>query len=120
MLSKIKFNYFVKLDVKFFLMKYNKFFIKGNNGVIYFMLPNFYFFKNIENRLSFCFLNKYFFNTVFKQISFYLKFFYKFFFVRLKLKGLGYRIKKYDKGLYRFFMGYNHYFYFYTPINIFI
>jgi hypothetical protein len=33
---------------------------------------------------------------------------------------LGYRIKKYNKNFYRFFMAYNHFFYFYVPKNFFI
>lgn len=121
MLEKIKFNYFVKLNVQFFFEKQkNLFFIKGKTGVIVFSLPNYYFINIINNSFNFCFLNKYFFYTFFKQISFYLKFFFKYYFIRLRLKGLGYRIKKYNKFLYRFFMGYNHFFYFYVPINTYV
>jgi hypothetical protein len=120
MKKKLKFNYFLKLDVEFFYSKFYIFYIKGENGVVFFKLPKYFFHKNINNILSFCFLNKYFFNSFYKQILFFLKFFYKFYFIRLKLKGLGYRIKKYNSDLYRFFMGYNHYFYFYVPINTYI
>ena len=119
MLIRQKFNYFLSLDIKFFF-RLNYLYINGDNGVIRFVLPKFFFLKNNNNSVSFCFLNKYFYSVVFKQINFYLNFFFKFFFIRLKLKGLGYRVKKYNKDMYRFFMGYNHYFYFYTPRNIFI
>jgi hypothetical protein len=119
-LNKIKFNYFLKLDVNFYIDEFNSLLIKGNNGVVYFFLPSFYFLKSNKNNINFCFLNKFYFNIVYKQLFLYLKFFYKVYFLRLKLKGLGYRIKKYNKNLYRFFMGYNHFFYFYVPINLFV
>ena len=119
MQKKVKFNFFLKLDLSFY-NKLNFIYIKGENGVIFFKLPNYFFYKNINDILSFCFLNKYFFNSFFKQILFFIKIFYKYYFIRLKLKGLGYRIKKYNNDLYRFFMGYNHYFYFFVPVNTYI
>jgi|SRR5690606_5298591 len=119
MIVRIKFKFLVKLDVDFFI---NNFFIfiKGKNGIVKIFLPNYYFFKKDNNKFFFNFLNKNYYNLIIKQLFLNLKLFYKFFYIRLKLKGLGYRIRRYMQYLFRFFIGYNHYFYFFVPLNTFI
>jgi hypothetical protein len=52
-------------------------------------------------------------------INLYLNFF-KVFFFKLKLRGLGYRIKKISVNVFRFFFAFNHFFYFFCPINMVI
>jgi hypothetical protein len=116
------FNYLIKVKLNLFLFtKLNLLLIKGRFGIIYIYMPKIYFYKKGKNNeLFLCFLNKFFFYSFFKQFFFIYKIFYKFFYFRLKLKGLGYRIKRMTKKIYRFFLAYNHYFYFFVPLNIFV
>ena len=115
------FNYLIKIRLNFFLFtKLNILLIKGKFGIIFLYLPKYYFYKLENNKFLFCFLNKYFFYYLLKQFFFIYKKFYKFFYFRLRLKGLGYRIKRMTKKIYRFFLAYNHYFYFFVPIDIYI
>lgn len=114
-------NIFFNDEINFlFLKNKNIFLIKGTYGIILLYLPSYYYYNIINNDLFFIFFSKYKFFSFIKQIYFFYKFFYKIFFFRIKLKGLGFRIKQITKKIYRFFMGYNHYFYFYVPKNIFI
>jgi hypothetical protein len=84
-------------------------------------LPRFYYLKlNLGNELNFLFLDKWFFKTFLKQFFFFYKVFFKFYFFRIKLKGLGYRIRKMTNKLYRFFVAYNHYIFFYVSSNVFV
>lgn len=116
------FSYLIKIKLNLLLFKkLNLLLIKGKFGIIYLFMPKFYFYKIEKNdKLLFCFLNKYYFYYLLKQFFFIYKIFFKFYYFRLKLKGLGYRIKKITKKIYRFFLAYNHYFYFFVPLNIFI
>jgi hypothetical protein len=122
MQEKILVNNSVAVNLNFNLfLNLNLFFLKGKEGVIFFHMPIIYFIKNLNGlNFSFCFTQKNIYFSFLKQFFYFIKIFYKFFYIRLRLKGLGYRIKKYDKNLYRFFIGYNHYFYFYVPINVYI
>jgi hypothetical protein len=36
------------------------------------------------------------------------------------LRGLGYRIKRVSRKIYRFFFAFNHFFYLYVPVNVYI
>ena len=68
--------------------------IKGLYGLFIYKMPSYYFYKLYNNTINFIFLNKYIYTSFIKHfISIYkkLSFLYS---VRLKVKGLGYRIKK--------------------------
>lgn len=103
-----------------FSLKTSEIFIKGYYGLLIFKLPSYYFFIKNNNLFSFLFLNRFFF------ISFLKHFFYKYnrlfliYFIRLKIKGLGYRIRKVSNNLYYFFFNYTNMFYFNIPNNIMI
>lgn len=84
-------------------------------GYIKYYMPSFYFFKN--NR--FIFLKKEFFKTFINNFFYFYNRFCRFYFFKLRLRGLGYRIKKITKKLYRFFFAFNHYFYFHVSKDIF-
>jgi hypothetical protein len=44
----------------------------------------------------------------------------KIFFFRLKLRGLGYSVRRFSKYLFSFFMAVSNRFYFHIPLNIFV
>lgn len=127
--NKLSINYKLRaedLDI-FYYVRSNILFLKGNYGTSFLYMPKYFFIKHKYKDLTssnkvlyFLFLNKYNFFTVIKQIFNLYTILYKFYFFRLKLKGLGFRIRKITKGLFRFFFAYNHFFYFHVPNNIFV
>ena len=52
------------------------------------------------------------------QFIFSYKYLFFFNFVKLKIKGLGYRIKKISDNLLRFFFGSTNFFYLHIPLNV--
>src|SRR5579872_7514993 len=83
--------------------KLNILFIKGNNGVVCLYLPKISFIKMSSNKIRLLFYSKEKFFSVLKQFLFLYKLLFKFFFFRIRLRGLGYRIKKISKKIYKFF-----------------
>jgi len=98
----------------------NLFFIKGVMGVLVLKMPSLFFYINKENFLSFVFLNRFFFISFFKHFSYLYKRLYFFNFVRLKIRGLGYRISKISSSFFRFFFGHTNFFYLHAPKDIII
>lgn len=115
---------FLYRDIELIFFKNaNKIFMQEHILVIRLFFINFYFFKLIhENKknLNFIFLN---FNKFF---SFFKNFFNLYnninnlYFFRLKLKGLGFVLKRYSKYVFSFLMAVNHFFYFFVPNIILI
>jgi hypothetical protein len=100
-----------------------------NNNILYLFnkisyvkvfLPSIYFYSTNKLNINFIYLNKITFISVLKQLLTFFNVVTKFYFFRIRLRGLGYKIKKYAPKLYRFFFAYNHYFYFHVPLDIFI
>lgn len=77
-----------------------------------------FFFSNNQNK--FIFLDKNKFLNILKYLLYFFNKCLKFFFFRLRLRGLGYKLEKFSLKLYRFFFAYNHYFYFHVPKDIFV
>jgi hypothetical protein len=118
---KYKKNY--KLTSKFNIyLSYKNFiiFIKGIYGILSLKLPSLYFYIMNKNLISFIFLQKNIFIN-FIKIFFckYNKLFY-IYWICLKIKGLGYRIRKLSKNLYYFFFNYTNMYYLNIPKNIII
>lgn len=115
-----KFYIFSKNINIYLVSKKSLILIQSDLGIISIKLPSYYFFINKLNIISFIFLNRFFF------ISFIKHFFYNYdklsiiYFIRVKIKGLGYRIRKISNDLYYFFFNYTNMFYFYIPNNILI
>lgn len=104
------------LDNVFFLPYKQLFFLKGDCGVLSFFVPKFYF----------IYANKIIFYSLFDYKSFlnhfineYLKSF-NFSFCKLKLRGLGYRVKHISNCLIRFFLGFTNYYFLHVPYDILI
>lgn len=121
MKENVVYNYIIRLDLKLLYKKeLNILFIKEKYGVLFLYLPRFFFISENINNLKLSFLSKLNFMNVLKQFLFLCNYYLVLFFFRIKLKGLGYRIRKITKKIYRFFLAYNHYFYFFVPKNVFI
>lgn len=105
----------------FFFANRSLFVLKGIFGIIFIKMPSIYFYKYIFNNcLSLLFLSIFSFNFFFKHFVNNLIKLSKLFFFRIRIKGLGYRIKKISNNLYRFFFTSTNYFYFHIPFNVLI
>ena len=105
------FNYFIDFNSKYIyiLYIYRKYFFK---------IPSYYFMRYNNNILNFLFINYFFFLAFIKFIfKFYNKYFIYYYF-NLKLKGLGYRIKKLSKYLVRIYFNRSNYYYIHIPNTI--
>jgi len=103
-----------------FLLKDNIMFIKGPYGYFIIYMPSEYYLNNIEEDYYFLFVKKYFFVSIYKQfLNMYIRII-NFFYIRLKLKGLGYRMSKMNDSFYRFFFAVNNFYYFHVPNHIYL
>ena len=96
----------------------NLLFLQKNLSYGKLRLPSFFFVLKKEKKIIFLFTMFKFMKTMLNLILSYYKKSFKFFFFRLRLRGLGYKIKKFAKKFYRFFFGINHYFYLNVPYDI--
>lgn len=105
----------------FFFPNRSLFILKGFWGIFFIKMPSFYFYKYISNNsFSLVFLTSFSLNFFFKHFVNNLIKLSKLFFFRIRIKGLGYRIKKISNNLYRFFFTSTNFFYFHIPLNILI
>lgn len=105
------FSYYINLA-------YNSIIIIVKSRFFVFKVPSIFFFKVVNNNYKFLFLSKFYYITFIKHLfSFYNRFF-TFFYFRLKLKGLGYRIFNVTKNLIKIFFNRNNFFYVHVPLCI--
>jgi len=105
------FNYFIDLFC-------NKIIIIVKSRYFIFKIPSIFFYKVINNGYKFIFLSKFYYITFIRHLlSFYSRFF-MFYYFRLKLKGLGYRVFNVTKNLIKIFFNRNNFFYVHIPLCI--
>lgn len=114
-----KFIVNLRSDLFLFLNK-NIFLFIGPFGYIRFYLYNFFFWKRRKNGFSFIFFNRQIYVSFLKYFIYVHRHVSTLFFFKLRLRGLGFRIKKLTSGLFKFFLARNHFYYFYIPINMYI
>lgn len=110
---KIIFNKFVNFYFDFFS---NFFFVKFLKNVLFFKMPRFFFCE----KKKYIFFKKYSLTTFLSNLTRSVSFFFSFFFVRFKMRGLGYRVKHITKNIIRFFIGTTNFYYFVCPTNLYI
>jgi len=117
---QILFNMFLYRNIQIsFLKGTNKLFLQENLLVIRLYLIKNFFLKNSIDNFNFLFLNwKNFYSFFINFLNTYRNINSLFFF-RLKLKGLGFVLKRYSKYLFSFLMAVNHFYYFFAP-NFFL
>lgn len=79
-------------------------------------LPDFYFFRYQANGFSFLFYSHGFFSFFFQGLRW--KFSLFFYFLKLKVRGLGYRIRRLAPGLLRFFIGTTNFLFLHVPATL--
>ena len=126
--KSLNFNFLLKnflyRDIEIIFFKNaNKIFIQEQILIVRLFFINLYFFKLIDNsnkNLNFIFLNFKKFFSFFKNFFNIYNNINNLYFFRLKLKGLGFVLKRYSKYVFSFLMAVNHFFYFFVPSVILI
>lgn len=93
-------------------------YIKGLYGIVLYKLPSFYLYNFNKKKLILLFINKFLFFSLIRHFFVLYKRLYYIFSIRLKIRGLGYRIRKISDNLYYFFFNYTNMYYFYIPNNV--
>lgn len=109
---------FFKLFIYYIDLAYNCIIIIMKSRFFIFKIPSIFFFKLEGKNYKFIFLNKFFFVSFLKHLfNFYNKLF-MFYYFRLKLKGLGYRIFNITKHLIQIYYNRSNFFYVHIPLCI--
>jgi hypothetical protein len=111
-----KYNYIFEYKFNYYLNIYNnKIIILNNKKTYYLKLLSYYYYKYNNNKITILTLNKNFFYYFIALIlNNYSKFFI-FYYFKLKLKGLGYRIRIVTKSLIKIFFNRSNYYYMHIP-----
>lgn len=110
--------YNLSLDLDIFFSNNNLLYLRGNFGLAVFILPNTFFYKKQINSISFLFLTFFAFKSFLAHFFQALRKLFFFSYVRLKIKGIGHRVRKISNSLYKFFFFSTSFFYFYVPAGI--
>lgn len=94
------------------------FFFKGQGRILILRIPSFFFLKEHFNMLALRFAKKSHFKYFMKQFFFLSTNF--FFFLRLRVRGLGYRIKSITPNFFRFYIGTTNLYFFHAPVGIYV
>ena len=110
--------YFGKNFKIFILIKQNFIILKKQSRFFFLKLPFLFFILKNKNILSFCFTNYFHYMSFFRHIYHLYNKLCSFYYVRLKLKGLGYRIVHISKFLIKIFFNRSNFFYIHLPNTI--
>ena len=114
-----RFFYRFLVDFDFFFSKFNSLlYIKGIFGILVVIMPSFYFYRITDNVLSLLFLDRFFFTGFISHFLYLSRRLFFFNFVRVKIKGIGHRVRKLGNYLYKFFFFSASFFYFYVPLGL--
>jgi hypothetical protein len=120
--KKIKKNIYtfpITFDL-FFSARLSILFIKSIFGIILIYMPSYYYYYNFNQILNFIFISKFLYNCFINHIFYYYNYISFIYFIKLKIRGLGYRIRQLCDNLYYFFFNYTNFFYLYVPNNLII
>lgn len=108
----------------FFAPGTNKLFVtsRSQSKIYFFYLPSFFYYKPLSTtkRLQLFFVNHFSYTSFLAHLFNCLSKLSSVFFLKLKIKGLGYRIRRYAKALYRFYFTRTNYIYFHVPVNVIV
>jgi hypothetical protein len=122
-MSIVKLHKIYKLKSNFSFIvskKLSIFFLKGALGFFSFYLPSSFLIKQDKSSYSFLFLNFNFFKSFINNFFTLYNNLYIIYSLKLKIRGLGFRIRKINDSLFYFFFNYTNLFYFHIPFNILI
>jgi hypothetical protein len=102
----------------YFFLKKGFIIIKKKSRFFFFKLPYIYFYKNNKYIISFFFLNFLHYMSFFRHILHFYNKLCSFYYLRLKLKGLGYRIIHISTFLIKIFFNRSNFFYIHLPKTV--
>jgi hypothetical protein len=111
---------FSKQTQFFIIPEKSLFLLQGPLGFCLLRLPSYYFYKSTVTSVSFLFTRKQNFIAFLRHLSYLHQRLLKFFFVRLRLLGLGYKFKRMAAFLFRFYFTMEMFTYFHVPRNVII
>jgi hypothetical protein len=118
-MKKINYSFCFGKDFNiFFFLKKNYIIIKKKTRFFLIKIPYIYFYKSEEKIYSFFFNNYFCYISFFKHILQFYNKLISFYYLRLKLKGLGYRIIHISKYLIKIFFNRSNFFYIHLPKTI--
>lgn len=118
-MKKLKSSYFFSYDLQlYFFKKKNVIILKKKTRFFFLNLPQLFFLKISYFNLSFLFLNYFHYISFFKHILQFYNKLSNFYYLRLKLKGLGYRILLLTSSLIKIFFNRSNFFYVHVPNSI--
>ena len=97
-------NYIFFKNIKLYFFTQKSFlFLESNFGIILLKLPSYYFFIKDINLISLIFIKRFFFFCFIKHFFYLYNRLFLLYVIRIKIRGLGYRIRKVTSDLYYFF-----------------
>lgn len=118
-MKKKSLSYYFNKDCNiFFFLKERYVILRKKTRYFFLKLPHIYFYKLTNNYLNFFFLNYFHFISFFKHILQLYNKLSSFYYLRLKLKGLGYRIIHVSTYLIKIFFNRSNFFYVHIPKTI--
>ena len=90
----------------------------SDNGYFILKLPKIYYEKKYTEKLSLIFLSYYHFQSLLKSIITVYDRLILYYFSRLRMKGLGYRLKCISESLYKFYFVFVNFYYLHVPPSI--
>jgi len=96
------------------------FFIFNSLGIYMLYLPSYYFYILLNKNIIFLFLKFFFYQSFLKHLFVISNKLTIFYFFKIRIKGLGFRIRSISDILYYFFFNYTNFFYFYPPESLLI
>jgi hypothetical protein len=110
-------SYNLPIKSFYFSSKTSKYYILTSIGIKVIQLPISYFFKNIDKTsLSIIGISK----TMNSFFNVFSNFLVDFYFIRLRIRGLGYRWRTISENFHYMFFNYTNYIYFFNPYNIIV
>ena len=95
-------------------------YLKNKLGLVSILLPSYYFNKISVNKVYFLLPNIKRFKSFIRHIFTFYNTLFNFYYVKVKIRGLGYRLREIIDGFYYFFFNYTNFYYIHVPNNIFI
>jgi hypothetical protein len=108
----LRFHTSVKLV---YSVKMSCFFLYSSFGIFILRMPSKYFYLKDADKISIMFLKSFFFKSFLKQLKFLSTRLRIFYFFKLRIRGLGFRIRNICDTMYYFFFNYTNFFYLYPP-----
>jgi len=112
----------VKTDI-YISLSLSALFLKNSFGTLYIYLPSTYFIKkdiNSSNKITLLFKEAKKYESFINHLFVLYDRLFHFYYVKIKIRGLGYRMREIGENFYYFFFNYTNYYYLYCPYNVII